>query len=257
MCLRPNPQARLRLFCFPYAGGGASIFHTWSASLPQEIALYPVQLPGRENRLRERPFTHLTPLIQTLAQVIQPYLNRPFAFWGHSLGALISFELARQLRRQNDPLPDYLLVSGYRAPHKPPLHSPIHQLPDAEFVEELRRFNGTPEAVLGNAELLQLFLPLLRADFAASETYIYTAEPPLRCPISAFGGLKDAEVDQDSLVAWREQTCSTFTLHMFPGDHFFLHDARLPLLRVVSQCLQPLLVKGKDSQKLESASITR
>jgi medium-chain acyl-[acyl-carrier-protein] hydrolase len=234
---RPNPQARLRLFCFPYAGGAASIFYPWPDDLPLDVAICPIQLPGRENRLGEPLFTRLSPLMQVLAQAIRPHLDLPFAFFGHSMGAIISFELARQLRKQGDPGPVQLFVSGNQAPQIACRDSPIHQLPEAEFIEEIRKFSGIPEAVLQNTEFLQLFLPILRADFAIHDTYTYTADETLACPISAFGGLQDKEVSRDDLAAWRDQTRSTFRLRMLPGDHFFLHSARTPLLQAISQDL--------------------
>ncbi len=236
-CPRPNPQARLRLFGFPYAGAGASIFRTWQNELLPDVEVCAVQLPGRETRLRESPFTHVSPLIETLAQVLPPYLDLPFAFFGHSMGALVSFELARQLRRQKVPSPLHLFVSGRRAPQVPNPYSPIHQLPDAAFVEELRRYNGTSQVVLQNSELRSLFLPILRADLAVNETYVYMPEAPLDCSISAFGGLQDGEASRKELAAWRDQTSRTFTLRMFPGDHFFLKRERDALLRVISQDL--------------------
>lgn len=240
-CPRPNPQAHLRLFCFPYAGGAASIFRTWSDDLPRDVEACLIQPPGRESRLGEPPFTRLSPLVHSLVQAIRPCLNLPFAFFGHSMGATINFELTRQLRKRNDLGPVHLFVSGSRAPQIPRRDPPIHQLPEAEFVEELRGFNGTPEAVLQNTELMQLFLPILRADFAVHEMYVYTADAPLDCSISAFGGLQDDEVSHDDLVAWRDQTRSAFTLRMFPGDHFFLHSARTLLLQALSQDLVQVL----------------
>lgn len=238
---RINPQADLRLFCFPYAGGAASIFRIWSHELRRDIEICPIQLPGRENRLGEPPFTRLPPLVDALAQTLQPYLDKPFALFGHSMGALISFELARQLRKKNSPGPVHLFVSGRRAPQIPSRNLPMYQLPEAEFAEELRRFNGTPEAVLRNAELMQLLLPSLRADFSTVETYVYTTELPLECPISAFGGLQDKQVTRDDLAAWHCQTSGTFTLRILPGDHFFLHSAWMPLLQAISHDLTQLL----------------
>jgi medium-chain acyl-[acyl-carrier-protein] hydrolase len=206
-----------------------------------EVEICPIQLPGRESRLGEPPFTRLELLLETLVPAIQPYLDKPFAFFGHSMGATISFKLARQLCAQHAPTPVHLFVSGSCAPQIPDPDPPIHHLPDAEFVEELRRFNGTPEAVLQNAELMQLFLPILRADFALHETYVYAAGEPLDCPISAFGGLEDGEVSRDDLAAWRDQTRGAFTLRMFPGDHFFLRSARPHLLQAMSQNLTRIL----------------
>lgn len=248
-CPKPNPQTRLRLFCFPYAGSGASIFRTWSNNLPAEIEVRPVQLPGRESRLAEPPFTRLSPLVQTLTYVLRPYLNMPFAFFGHSMGALISFELARHLRRQHGLGPGYLFVSGSRAPQIPDPDPPIHQLPESAFMEELRGLHGTLEPILQNAELMQLLLPVLRADFAVCETYVYVTEDPLACPISAFGGLQDCEVSCNDLAAWRDQTYSFFTLRMLPGDHFFLHSAQAPLLQAISRDLTRLLSRRTGGQR--------
>ncbi len=237
-CPKPSPQALLRLFCFPYAGGGVSIFRAWSDGLPADVEVCPVQLPGRGTRLMEPPFTRLSPLIQALAQALFPLLDKPFAFFGHSLGALVSFELARQLRRQYAMQPVRLFISADRAPQIPNRDPAIHNLPEGEFLVELCRLNGTPRQVLEDEELRQIMLPLLRADFAVYETYGYSTEPPLNCPISVFGGLQDQRVNRGDLEAWREQTSISFSLRMFPGDHFFLNTTQPVLLRVLSQELR-------------------
>lgn len=238
---RANPQARLRLFCFPHAGGGASLFRSWWADLPASIEVFAIQLPGRENRLLEAPFIDLQLLVEKLSQSLLPYLNVPFALFGHSMGALISFELTRQLRRQDDPQPVHLLISSCYAPQIPNPNPPIHALPKSEFVEALRHLDGMPQEVLQDPELMQLVLPTLRADFALCETYVYSPEAPLDCPISAFGGLQDDEVSYDNLAAWNDQTYSSFKLRMFPGNHFFLDTARPFLLQAISQDLTELL----------------
>jgi medium-chain acyl-[acyl-carrier-protein] hydrolase len=237
-CRKSNPQARLRLFCFPYAGTGASIFRTWSDGLPADVEVCPVQFPGRGTRLMETPFTQLSPLVQGLAQALVPLLDKPFAFFGHSLGALVGFELARQLRRQSGVQPVRLFVSADRAPQIPHRDRPIHALPEGEFLEELRRLNGIPGKVLEEVELMQMMLPVLRADFAVYETYVYSTEPPLNCPISTFGGLQDHRVSRGDLEAWRDQTSDTFSLRMFPGDHFFWNTTQPLLLQVLSQELR-------------------
>jgi medium-chain acyl-[acyl-carrier-protein] hydrolase len=232
--LYPNPQARLRLFCFPYAGSGTLSYRQWSARLPElEVTL--VQLPGRERRLLELPMMDLDTLVKTLVAEILPYCDRPFAFFGHSMGGLIAFELARSLRRCNHSQPLHLLLSGCRAPQLPLLHPPLHTLSDADFIQELRRYNGTPEAVLTNAELMQFFLPTLRADFTLIETYCYITEPPLDRPITVFGGLQDAEVEPEDLEAWRVHTTETFARHLLPGDHFFLNSDQALLLQYMQE----------------------
>lgn len=234
-CRKRKPHARLRLFCFPYAGGSAAIFRTWPDGLPADVEVCPVQLPGRGTRLMEPPFTRLSPLIQALAHALFPLLDKPFALFGHSLGALVSFELARHLRRQYGLHPVRLFVSAGRAPQIPHRDLPMHSLPGEEFVAKLRRLNGTPSEVFEHEELMEIVLPLLRADFALYETYVYSTEPPLNCPISTFGGLQDRNVSHGDLVAWRDQTTGSFSLRMFPGDHFFLNTTQPLLLRVLSQ----------------------
>jgi medium-chain acyl-[acyl-carrier-protein] hydrolase len=243
ICPKPNPQASLRLFCFPYAGGKATIYRTWASSLPKNVEVCAIELPGRGTRLMETPFTQLSLLTEAIAEAIFPYLHKPFAFFGHSMGALINFELARLLGKKYGLSPVHLFVSGRGAPHVPYEVSPIHALPTAAFIEELRRLNGTPEAVLENVELMQLLLPMLRADFTIIDSYVYVPEPPLDCPITAFSGLQDRRGTCERLEAWREQTSADFSLHMFPGDHFFLHSAEPLLLQTLSRKLHHLTNK--------------
>ncbi|MDM9379441.1 thioesterase II family protein [Chlorogloeopsis sp. ULAP01] len=230
-----NPQASVRLFCFPYAGGSSLIFRTWSDSLPKTVEVCPIELPGRGTQMRTAPFPRLEPLVGAIAPALIPHLNKPFAFFGHSMGAIVSFELARLLRKQYDTEPIHLFISGRRAPQILDPDPPIHALDEPAFKEELRRLNGTSETILENSELMQLLSPILRADFAVLETYVYTAEPPLDCPITAFGGLQDHKVNCEQLQAWREQTNAPFSLQMFRGDHFFLHSAQSLLLQSLSQ----------------------
>ncbi|MBF2004926.1 MAG: thioesterase [Chlorogloeopsis fritschii C42_A2020_084] len=236
-CPKPNPQASVRLFCFPYAGGSSLIFRQWRDYLPATIELCPVEIPGRGTQMKSPPFTRLEPLVRVIASAIQPYLDKPFAFFGHSMGGLVSFELTRLLRKQYGISPNYLFISGRCAPQVPNSEPPIHNLPEQEFLEELRRFNGTPTSVLENSELMQLFLPILRADFAVLETYVYAEQPPLNYPITVCGGLQDQEVSYDQLLAWQEQTCNSFSVHMLPGDHFFVHSSQQQLLEIISRTM--------------------
>ncbi len=229
-----NPGANMRLFCFPYAGGGAHTYRTWADNLPKTVEVCPIQLPGRGARMMEAPFTQMLPLVRAAAEALLPHLDKPFAFFGHSMGALVSFEVARWLRRRSGPEPIHLFVSGCFAPDIPDPY-PLHDLPDSELLEGLRRLNGMPQEALENAELMRLLLPTLRADCTVTETYNYTDEPPLNCPVSAFGGLQDHLVGRTHLEAWRQQTTASFSLRMFPGDHFFLHSAQPLLLRILSR----------------------
>jgi medium-chain acyl-[acyl-carrier-protein] hydrolase len=241
--LRPNPNAKLRLFCFPYAGGGASIFRSWSTSLTSNVEILPIELPGHECRLAEHPFDRLEPLVDELAHALLPYLKKPFAFFGHSMGGLISFELAHLLRNKYNLSPEHLFISGRHAPQIPEFKLPIHHLTEPKFLNELGRLNGTPRAVLENAELMELFLPVLRADFAAIETYVYTPKPCLDCPITVLGGLQDFEVSCEDLEAWREQTNGNFSMQMFQGDHFFINSNQATLLQFLNRELSAIANK--------------
>lgn len=234
---KPNYNSNFRLFCFPYAGAGASIFCPWTAQLAPDIEVIPVQLPGRENRLSEPPFTDISSLIKALSDPLLPYCDRPFALFGHSVGALVAFEFARYLRRHDYPQPIHLFVSGREAPHLGASSSPIHQLPDPEFIAELCRYNGMPDTLLQNSELMELFLPILRADLAINEVYAYSSETPFDYPISAFGGLDDGEATQEGMEGWRQETRQEFTLMMVPGDHFFIKSQPFAILSSIQQKL--------------------
>lgn len=238
-----NPSADLRLFCFPYAGGSAMAYRAWADLLPTNIEVCPVELPGRGGRMRELPYNKMTPLVNDLGGALIPHLTKPYVFFGHSMGALIGFELARLFRRQNVPVPLYLFVSGHTAPQFGSSHAPIHNLPDKQFKEELRKLNGTPDAVINNDELMELLIPMLRADFEVNETYQHKPEPPLDIPIAAYGGIDDKDVNRDSLQAWEQQTSAGFSLQMFVGDHFFLQTSQSSLLQTVSHELQKVIAK--------------
>ena len=235
-CRRPNPRARLRLLCFPYAGGGVPVFRTWPDLLPAEIEVWAIQLPARDGRMREPLPGDLQTLALAAANGLGPLLDRPFACFGHSMGALLAFEFAREMRRRGQAGPAHLFVSARRAPQLPRNDTPLHTLPEAPFIDRLRqRYNGIPAAILAEPELLKLFLPMLRADFKMIETYHYHPEAPLDCPIMAFGGAQDDLARPDDLTAWQAQTCGTFKLQMFPGGHFYLQTTLPQLLTTVAQ----------------------
>jgi medium-chain acyl-[acyl-carrier-protein] hydrolase len=234
----PRHHAAVRLLCFPYAGAGASLFLGWSNLLPAWIDVWAVQLPGRENRVREAPYVSVPELVPVLGQSLLDCTDMPFAFFGHSLGALLAFEVCRFFRNEVGREPVQLLVSGHAGPQLPYLAPHIHGLADAELVQELRRYQATPEAVLQNPELLAMVLPVMRADFALLETYSYDARPPFSFPITAFAGLQDPEVGPPMVEAWQQQTVGTFRLVTLPGGHFFLQTAREALLRIVAADLE-------------------
>jgi medium-chain acyl-[acyl-carrier-protein] hydrolase len=214
------------------------VFRDWSDGLPADVEVCPIQLPGRGTRLMEPPYSRLSLLVEALIQALLPLLDKPFALFGHSLGSLVSFELARQIWVSHQVRPVRLFVSAGPAPQIPRRNSPIHDLPEKEFMAELRRLNGIPAELLSNKELMDIVLPSLRADFALFESYRYLSGPPLNCPISTFGGLSDNRVNHDDLEAWRDQTTLSFTIRMFPGDHFFLKSTQPLLLRALAQELR-------------------
>ncbi len=237
-CPKPNPQAKLRLFCFPYSGGSAAVFRTWADDLPTTIELCPLEIPGRGRQIKSPAYTEIQPLVRAIATNIIPYLDKPYAFFGYSMGALISFELIRLLRSEYNFHPLHLFVAARHAPQLLSEKPPISQLPDRDFLAAISQFNGTPKAVLENAELMQIFLPIIRADFTVLESYAYSPQSPLNCPISAFGGLQDPAVSYTAISAWQEQTIASFSLHKIDGDHFFINTAKRTLLNSMIQSLQ-------------------
>ncbi len=238
---RGDPHPRLRLFCFPHSGAAASIFYSWNRYLPDSIELNPVQYPGRGPRLAEPLYTRLEPLVEALACVLPAYLDIPYAFFGHSLGALLGFELARRLARESIPQPVHLFVSGHPAPHLPATHPPTYDLPESQFVDKLLEMNGMAQEMLQEAELMAMLLPILRADFEVCETYTYAAGPALPCAITALGGLRDLYVTRQGLESWGQHTRGAFAVRVFPGDHFYLKDAQHLLLETIVRTLLPVL----------------
>jgi medium-chain acyl-[acyl-carrier-protein] hydrolase len=228
----------MRLFCLPYAGGSAVIFRNWKAFLSSKIELCPIEPPGRGTRLHETAYTAMEPLIDALATGISHLLDRPFAFFGHSMGAVICFELSRKLYRENRPVPVHLLVSAHRAPQILDPEPQSYDLPKPQFIEHLRGLNGTPATVLAHSELLELLLPTLRADFRLVETYRYSPGPLLPCPITAIGGMDDKDVSADHLARWGELSSGAFQQFMLAGDHFFIHQSESQLISIIAKQLE-------------------
>lgn len=239
--LRPTEAARIPIFCFPYAGVGASAYRSWPGGLPSTVDVMAVQPPGREGRWAEPPFRSVDTLVAAAAHALLAHLTRPFVFFGHSLGALICFEVARYLRRHTNLQPLHLFVSGHRAPQLPNRYPAIRALPDRDFIERIRdAYDGIPRAVLDSQELLNLLLPCLRADFTAYETYQFREEAPLGCSMTAFGGIGDVRVTERDVRAWRAQTQGRFRFQMFDGGHFFVHDRHDEVLNSIVQELSGL-----------------
>lgn len=248
--------AKLRLFCFPYAGGGASVFNNWKRELPADIHVCPVQLPGRESRVLEEPMDSVEAIVHSLVSEFKPFLHTPFAFFGHSMGALIAFETARQLHFKHHVAPIHLFVSGKTAPHLPYPRKSLHTLPDDQFKIELQLMQGTPEEVLQNDELMDIVMPPLRADFTAVETYLYRPGEVLPCPISVFGGLEDHDVSIESLQAWQEHTKNSFQVQMLGGNHFFLHKQEQEIIGSVLHELLTQIRRGATGGSVARATAT-
>jgi medium-chain acyl-[acyl-carrier-protein] hydrolase len=239
---RPKQSAKLRLFCFPYAGGSAVVYRNWSDALGPDVEVCAVQFPGRTTRMRETPFTDLNALINALVPHLLSWLNKPFAFFGHSLGALVAFELTRALHTAGATEPIHLYISGRRSPQTPRTEPPIHALEDGLFINRLRELGGTPEEVLTDQSLLQILMPTLRADFSLNDTYTYLTAPQLNTPITAFAGEHDRQACVAQVSDWSRYTDGRFTLHTLPGGHFFVHEQESILLALLSASLGALHV---------------
>lgn len=221
---RHASTAPFRLICFPHAGASASMYRDWDGRFPPDLDVLAVQLPGRENRIAEPPIDAIHPLVDAAHAGLASLLDRPYALFGHSMGALLAYELIRRLRSVGHPLPEVLFVSGYPAPHlpEPADDDLVHTLDDRALIERMRSFDGTPDAVLDDPELCLMLLPAVRADFKVCETYRHDAGEPLPVDIVAFAGRDDTEAPPMSMAAWHELNDGTFTLHRVEGHHFFL-----------------------------------
>ena len=254
---RPLPQAQLRLFCLPYAGGDASLFHTWPQALPPDVAdrieICPIQLPGRAQRLHEPLFTRVSSLIDVLVppdlttSPMYPYLDKPFAFFGASLGGLLGFEIAHALDMRHQRSAAALFVAAARAPQFPGPYGIDggEHLNDAELVEQIRALGGTPESILSNEKHLRLILPKIRADAMMAATYVYSPDLSLDCPITVCGAINDGFITFAELAAWQAHTRQTFRMYTFEGDHFFVRDAtpstRAQLLEYLARTVRGVL----------------
>ncbi|AMP07568.1 thioesterase II family protein [Collimonas pratensis] len=232
-----NIGAPYRLFTFPFAGGGSAIYRQWPARLPG-VEVMAVCLPGREMRIEEAPFDSMAALMQKLLQEIAPLLDRPFAFFGHSMGALMAFELARQLAKMNLPQPEQLFLSAFQAPENLAERHILHKLSDADFLRQLIRYGGIPAAVLDAPELLKMILPAMRADFSMIETFGFNAGKPIASDIVAFCGSHDHAALRQDMLGWRDQTSAGFSLSELPGGHFFLKSAESDLLQLIEASLE-------------------
>ena len=227
-------RPKCRLFCFPHAGGTGSDYRKWPADFPPEIEVLPIQLPGRGNRWNEAPIERMTVLVESLASALAPRLDLPFAFFGHSMGCFVAYELARFLYRHAGVGPFFLFASAARAPHLSDPEPSASALPDSAFLAKMKMLNGFPLELRNNDEFLRLILPVLRADMSICDHYHPAPDSPLPCPITALGGRDDRRVTGVHLAGWMVYTESRFRIRFFPGDHFFIGPARRQVTRVIA-----------------------
>ena len=246
---KPNANAKMRLFCFPHAGSGASTYRDWNRQLPAQVEVCAIQLPGRENRIKEAPLTDIESVIDALLPVMLPYLDKPFAFFGHSLGALVAYEMACRLRDIDEPVPLQLFVSGRSAPQSQLREEPYYALPQDDFINKLQGLGGMEDAVLEAPELMAMLLPLLRADFQINELYQYSERAQLDCPISAFRGLKDDLMTYEEVADWKEHTATDFRLRSLPGGHFFIVESSDLLWQILNHDLAQLLNQQRTAEQ--------
>jgi medium-chain acyl-[acyl-carrier-protein] hydrolase len=234
-------RGQRRLFCFPYAGGSAPVFAGWSERLQPEIEVWAALPRGRGQRFRETTLETVEAMVDDYLWALRDNLDVPFAFYGHSLGGLVAFEMARRLEAEGLPTPEHLFAGASAPPHFGLVHSRIGYLPDAEFVDVVQeRYAGIPAAVLNEPELMELLLPVLRADFAAYENYELADTGSLNCPITVFAGSEDRGIAPEVMAGWGQHTRGNFAMHTVPGDHFFLAVSKELVLTTVQQELQRL-----------------
>jgi medium-chain acyl-[acyl-carrier-protein] hydrolase len=230
---RPNKAAKVRLFCFPYAGGGASAFRRWPDFLPDDVELLALQPPGREERFSEPLIDRLDDMVNACVKAMLVFLDRPCILFGHSMGARIAYEVAKSLEYAGK-RPLGMIVSAARAPHLAKTN-PVYHLPDDLLTEEIRSKNGTPDEILRDPELMRLLLPKLRADYTLADTApIETNEIRLPYPLIALGGLNDVDVGIEQLLQWKKYAGREFSMHMFDGDHFFIHALQKNVLQLIN-----------------------
>jgi medium-chain acyl-[acyl-carrier-protein] hydrolase len=236
---RPRPDASVRLFCLPFAGGGASSYYTWCDELPGHIEVLPIQPPGREDRFSEEPLRRMEVMVRSLIDSLRPLMSDlPFAFFGHSLGGIVALEVTRTLYRCHSPLPFHVIISARPAPHLRLRRVPVAQLSTEELKEWLRQIDGTPEIVLQSLEMMDLLLPAVRADLEIDDAYRSAPDPALACPLTVLGGLRDEEARPEELKEWERYTSRSFTLRLVEGNHFFpFNEARPAALSAVAKAL--------------------
>lgn len=250
-------DCEMRIFCFPYAGGSATTFLPWVKSLPSWIELVAVQPPGRSSRLFDPPYTQMDSLIDDLISSFANLTDKPYVFYGHSLGSRIAFELSKRCQSMGLALPIHFIASGSRAPFIPCREEHIFDLPEEEFIEELKQLNGTPEEVLDNQELMSLLLPALRADFQIADTYCSDGTQ-VDCPVTVLSGSADTDIKHTDLESWGKVFKKLESLEILQGGHFFIESNVEAVLKIVNRVIRKefeSLGQTMKNVQLELASI--
>lgn len=254
VALAPNPHAAFRLVCLHHAGGSAITFRGWEQQLDPRCELWSLQLPGRGRRYSEPLIREPNRLISLLEEEFMPWIDKPYILFGHSMGALLAYELACAVERSRARAPVHLLLCGRRAPHQPSPHAPMHQLPDAELIEKVRSLDGTDEEILEHPELIELLLPILRADFQIAETHSNSIGPPLKCPISVFTGSRDPWVSEEAARAWQDLTTGPFTYKQYDGGHFLTSEQRQLIVGEVNDILNRFFGSSPNASDISTLS---
>jgi surfactin synthase thioesterase subunit len=244
---RPKNSAKIRMFCFPYAGGNGSTYLSWANALPSSVELFTVELPGRSYRFGEPAYSSMDNLIDDLMQVFPNLTDKPYILMGHSLGSRVAFELMHRCKQVGIKMPEHFIASGSPAPHIKEKQKELYKLPREEFIEELRKLNGTPKEILENYEMMTLSIPFIRADFELSETYTYTGFEKFDCPITVFYGDKDNEISLLDIEAWGGHFSHPAVIHSVPGDHFFIEENKNAVLEKIRSVINYTLI-GLESK---------
>ncbi|MFE8944794.1 thioesterase II family protein [Streptomyces sp. NPDC007856] len=237
-CLRrrtAHPDPSVRLFCLPHAGSGALAYGEWRLPETLGVEIWAAQLPGREDRRAEQPLRRIEPMVSVLADAVQPLLDRPFAFFGHSMGALLAFEVTRTLRRRGAPAPAHLFLSGFRSPDLPPWRPAASTLDEEALLERLDEIAGPSRSAIRDRDLLLFLGPTIRADFEAVENYEYRHGDLLDVPMTCLGAVDDAEVRADEISQWWRLTNRACSVRLFEGGHLYLLDHRAEVLDLIGQ----------------------
>lgn len=230
---RAGVRPRIQLYCFPYAGGNAAHFLGWQSALGPDVEICAVQLPGRGGRLVEPPLRSIDEIVSALTHVFPRSPHQPYALFGHSLGGLLAFELARLLIAPDHTPPCHLFVSGCSAPRYRKLIEPLNEFDDDALIEQLRGYNGTPSELLDHRELMTLMFPAIRADFFMAREYLYKTGPKLKIPITVLAGRADLHDRPEQIDGWQLETDEGVETVWFDGDHFFIDSHQAAVLSVV------------------------